>query len=329
MLGICLRILAILGILLLILAALGIGLLLLILFFPLTYRISGVKDKDSFGLTVKAGWLFGLARAVCRYPDPGRVRVKVLCFTILDQDLNDKGDDKEAQPESAGRKKGRKAGKKAGKKKKDSAEEKKAEGAAGGRAGEKADDRTEGAAEGKSERSFRKEAGKLGNAEKQSNAGAPDASSGSGEENGLFSKISSKIEKIKNTFRTVYDKIREIWENISYYIDLVQEEEIRLLLSDSLRSLGKILKSIRPRRIRGDIRFGTGSPDTTGYVYGGYCMLSPIWTRELGVTPDFEEKVLEGKFDISGRITLWVLLVNGLKMYKLIRRLKAAKKQSA
>ncbi len=319
MLGICLRILAILGILLLILAALGIGILLLVLFFPLTYRISGVKDKDSFGLTVKAGWLFGLVRAVCWYP--GRVRVKVLCFTLLDQGLDHKGDDKGAKLEKAGRKKSNKAGKKASKKKRDSAEEKKTEGTAGSRAEEKAGDRTQEAAEEKSVHNYQK------NAEDQGDA-VPDSSSGSEGETGLFTKIKSKIEKIKHTFRTVYDKIKEIWENISYYINLMQEEEIKLLLSDSMLALRKILKSIRPRRIRGDIRFGTGSPDTTGYVYGGYCMLSSAWTQELGLTPDFEEKVFEGEFDISGRITLWVLLVNGLKMYKLIRKLKAAKRSA-
>ena len=47
------------------------------------------------------------------------------------------------------------------------------------------------------------------------------------------------------------------------------------------------------------------------------------------MTPDFEKKVLEGEFDVSGRITIWVLLVNGLKMYKLIRRMKAEGKLSA
>ena len=87
MLDICLGILAVLGIVLLVLAALAAASLLLVLFFPLTYRVRGFREPEAFGLTVNVRWLLGLVRAVCRYPDPGRLKVKVLCFSLYDQGL--------------------------------------------------------------------------------------------------------------------------------------------------------------------------------------------------------------------------------------------------
>lgn len=343
MLDIFLGILMVLGILLLALAALALTALLLILFFPLSYRVCGFKDPETFGLTVKVRWLFGLVRAVCRYPDPGRLKVKALCFTLYDEELisekkeGAEGKRKKAKADQEKRKKRRKKDKARGQAGKETSEQ------AGGQDGKAAAGKEAGAPEEKGsgkescegEGPFGESGGRAEipdeNLTKEA-AGAMNAgetSEAEGTRQGPFGKLKEKIQKIKFTFCTLYDKIKKIWENISYYINLLQEEETKLLLSESLTALGRMLKSIGPRRIKADIRFGTGAPDTTGYIYGLYCMLSAAWIPGFLVTPDFEKKVLEGEFDLSGRITVWILLTNGLKMYKLIRRLKAAKKLSA
>ena len=78
--------------------------------------------------------------------------------------------------------------------------------------------------------------------------------------------------------------------------------------------LGKIWKSIRPRHIRADILFGTGAPDTTGYLLGVYGMLSPSLGPKVNVTPDFTQAILQGEAEVSGHVTTFGLAVNGLKL---------------
>jgi len=131
---------------------------------------------------------------------------------------------------------------------------------------------------------------------------------------GFLEKISQKFAKIKYTIYNIYDKIKKIWKNISYYISLLQEEETKQLFGHALLRLGKILKNIRPRRIKADILFGTGSPDTTGYIYGVYCVLTCGPGLSVQVTPDFERAVLCGEFELAGHITLGVLIMNGLRL---------------
>ncbi len=142
------------------------------------------------------------------------------------------------------------------------------------------------------------------------------------------SRKSKKITNIKYTIAGIYDKIKQIWKNISYYAELFREEDTRLLLSHARRRLWKILKSIRPRRLKADILFGTGAPDTTGYLFGAYGAISPVLGPGVMVTPDFERAVLQGELEAAGHVTvaviLWQLLRVALdkRLWQLVDRLK-------
>lgn len=299
MLGICLQILAVIGIILLALLALVLVVLILVLFFPVTYHIHGKKDEGCLSMRAKAKWLFGLIHVNYRYPDPGHVIVKALWVTVYDSIPGEK----KATVKEKGAREAESAGKEAEK--------------AAQATDEKKDSGVHAAAEGR--------AG-AGSDKKTGQESAADAS---------VSGISQKIEKIKYTIKSMYDKIKEIWENISYYIELLREEETKQLFSYAVARLAKILRNIRPRRIEADILFGTGSPDTTGYAYGAYCMLSSTLRARVWVTPDFEKAVFQGRFDVAGHVALWVLTVNVLqvaldrRLRVFIRKMKAGRKASA
>lgn len=297
MLDICLKLLAIIGILLLILLGLFFAALFLVLFYPIAYRVRGRKDAESFELSVRVSWLAGFLRAQYRYPDPGRIKLKFLCFTLCDRKVPP------PNGEDAGKKKKNGAEKIPAEKK---AEDKNPGGTAGASGGEQSGSQQE-------EKSVEEGGGKM-----------PEASGGIGGEdtppvsdNGEEEKPGNffeKIKKIKYTIQTIYDKIKRIWENISYYTELLQEEDTKELFAHALQVIGKILKSIRPRRVKADILFGTGSPDTTGYAYGAYCMLTASMKPGFLVTPDFEQKIFQGEFDLAGHVCTGVLLINGLKL---------------
>ena len=113
---------------------------------------------------------------------------------------------------------------------------------------------------------------------------------------------------------------------------MLQEEEAHLLFSHVTKSVRKILGNIRPRKLKVNILFGTGAPDTTGYAFGVYGMFSPVLGPGVIVTPDFEHAVLEGDFYAAGTITSVVLVWHFLKViidkkfWRFINKLKTGGK---
>lgn len=123
-----------------------------------------------------------------------------------------------------------------------------------------------------------------------------------------------KINKIVNKITSIYNKIKGVFLNIKYYLDVIQEKETKDLLSKVFESILKILKSIRPRKLVVNATVGFDNPDTTGKMYGAYWVAKPILGEHVEITPDFENKIIEGDFNLKGKITIFVLAINGLKI---------------
>ena len=315
MTGIILKILMVIGILLLVLLGLALGVLLLVLFVPIVYRVSGSKDQEKKELKAKVRWLFGLLRADCSYPEPGRFTVKLLWKTLYDS-----GQDNEKSKMNHRKKDG------------------------DGHAGAKASDEEQNipASNGEQENVGTKNSPKppaasesvLESSESSRNEGQKGAEKGDpASENSVSQKLHDRFQKIKYTIQDKYDKIKNIWENISYYAESLREENTLALWGHAKIRLLKILKSIRPRHIKADVLFGADSPDTTGYAFGLYSMLSPYLGTKVCLTPDFTRAVLEGRFAVSGHITTFVILWNALKivfdkkLHLFIKRMKAGRKK--
>ncbi|MDE7043835.1 MAG: DUF2953 domain-containing protein [Acetatifactor sp.] len=325
MLNMILEILSILGILLLCLLGLAVLLILLVLFFPISYRLSGKKNGDEMTVSARALWLFGFLRVSFDHPEPGRILVKILPFTVFDSGKSTDGKAKKASGNaSSDRSLTEDASLKPEKTVCRSQEE-------AGREISKASGAPEAEADGPEPEQTKPDRTSSENTEPTDKSS--DSSNDGGSEDDADSRILKKFKKIKYPICSIYDKIKNIWENISYYIELLQEKETKLLFSHVIFRLGKIWKGIRPRHIRGQILFGTGSPDTTGYAYGVYGMLSPLLGSSLSVTPDFTGAVLEGDIFISGHITIFTILWNVLRVLadknlrRFVRKMKAGRKK--
>lgn len=310
-----LSVLRIIGLVLLILLGIILFLLLLILFMPIVYWIRGEKQEE-IKAEAKVRWLFGLLRVSFVYPDPGQLQVKVLCFTVYDSTPK--------EPDGAG------------------SDESAKEAVSPIGSHERTENNDTAVNTGRTD--VTENADVTGNAD--DNISADDNESA--EENRKAQehaeawrevearlrreKPESKFDKIRYTIRSTCDKIKDTWENISYYKEVLTDNETRQLLDHALLRMGKILKSIRPRKLEGNLLFGTGSPDTTGYVLGVYGMLSPFVGNSFLLTPDFEDKVLEGRIYIAGHIMLvkilWqgILLVLDKKLWHFISKVKKEKK---
>ncbi len=297
MLNIILNILSIIGMLLLIVLCIVLFLLILVLFYPITYRIFGVKNADDIMARLKVNWLFGLFRVRFTYPDPGNITVKLLWITLYDSASPKKENAEADNPPKADSKKEAQP-KDAIPHSSPAAEKNIADTEA--QTKEISHENTESAPENKTS---------------------------------LLERILLKCEKIKYTILKIYAKIKHIVENITFYKDLLQDEETIGLLKHTGFRLGRIWKNIRPRKLKGHILFGTGSPDTTGYAFGVYGMISPQLGKHINITPDFTQAVLEGEVYAAGHITLFqvgmhtIILLLDKRLKQLIDKIKKHNKQ--
>lgn len=123
------------------------------------------------------------------------------------------------------------------------------------------------------------------------------------------SSVKSKLRNLKYTLHRFYVKIKRIKR---FATDERTKAAISLAWSQLKRLLGKLL----PRKVRGEVRFGTGDPALTGQILGGISIFYPLFMDNVKVTPDFRETVLEGELYARGRIRLFTVARIAWKLYR-------------
>ncbi|MBR1771160.1 MAG: DUF2953 domain-containing protein [Lachnospiraceae bacterium] len=320
MLTVVLQILKIIGLILLVLLGLILFVLLLVLFMPIVYRVQA-KQEPSFEkpqISVKVRWLFGLLRGRFLYPDPGNIVVKVLFFTVYDSAREHAEDttDTAGAEDTVGMETTT-----------DTADAADAEATAMTEVSPEAGPTPAGSAQ-----ATESPAADQPSSAENSTPAADTADSAEAAQS-LDDKIETKIEKIKYTFHSTCDKIKDVRENVSHYKEIWDDPDTQAFLRHALKRVGRILKGLRPRKLQADVRFGTGSPDTTGYVFAVYGMLSPYLGRHCLLTPDFDEAVVEGEALIAGHVMicqiLWqaLLLILDRKFWKLLSAAKGTEEK--
>lgn len=287
MVAFLLGLLKIIGITLLILLILLLIILAIVLFVPIRYQGSGQISEEKKEASAQVTWLLHLIR--CRldysYPEKPVISVKVLWIDVLKllekkSEPRDTSEEQKSEP-------------------RDTSEERKSsepQDNSGGQSPSENQDNIE--IQTPSETQEHSETTKT----RQSN------------EAGETLTLKEKIEKIIFKITSLYDKMKNIIYNIKYYINILQEEDTKILLGNAWGAIVKILKSIRPRVFELNAEFGFETPDTTGQVYGVYCMVMPMLGQHVQLVPNFEEQVFDGKLKLKGCITIWVLLINILRV---------------
>lgn len=250
MLSVLLKIFAVLGIILLVVLGIIIFALMIVLFVPITYRITAQIDKEHKEAAAKVNWLFGIVRLRLNYTDSLTWKMYILWF-----DLTGNISKKKVQTEK-----------------------------------------------------------QVPDTKEQTEKQVP-------EEN-------AQTAKNDDSQASVLERVKEIWAMITHYIEVLKEEDTKDLISHFFGVVGTILKRIRPRKLEADVIFGFDSPDITGKIYGLLCMLYPYYGNDIHITPDFENTVIVGKVFSRGRVHIYVLLWNALrllvnkKLFKVIHKFK-------
>lgn len=303
-----------------------VGLILLLLLFvllcPICYKADGEFHEGDNRIRVKLRYLLGLVRGDYIYPEPGNIVFKVAWFTLYDSGAEDEVED---AVENAAENAARNAAGNADSKTTTAAEKTCVAADAGAKAanGENAT-RSEKAANGENATSSKKTASaeNATSSEKTASAGAAfeenenRASDAADKEKKKKEPLKSPIYYIKKAFENfkhkVIAKIKLLYKEFNFYKKLLFHEDTKKLLSTFKKQLIKILKVLIPKKGRCNIEYGMDSPDTTAYIFGVYSLLFFKKTKRYVVIPNFDQKCLEGDFEIKGYFNFFSILIKAL-----------------
>ena len=124
----------------------------------------------------------------------------------------------------------------------------------------------------------------------------------------IWKKFVHFIKNIKYTIRRICDTIVKVRNNITYYLNLLQEESTKAAFSVCKGQLVKIFKNLAPQKYQVRIHLGFEDPATMGEVMSVWGMLYPFHEGRVDILPEFDRAVMEGDFFLKGRISVYVYI---------------------
>ena len=97
-------------------------------------------------------------------------------------------------------------------------------------------------------------------------------------------------------------KLRKLRASCAQWKRFLTSERFREGMKLLLAEAGRLLREIRPRKIKGDLVFGFDDPALTGQVLGAVSLFPAAFAGEFRVTPVFEQEILRMHLDLAGRI---------------------------
>lgn len=151
--------------------------------------------------------------------------------------------------------------------------------------------------------------------------------------NGLFADLKGKILRIFGKIRDVIKGLLSKAKEAEYYIDALSNDTLNRQAIAFIIQKGKsLLKSIRPRKLKGFIDYGADDPADTGMVLAAAAIAYPLYSPGLKLNPDFENSVLAFDVSLKGRIYIFVPVKTFIALYfnkKVKRLIRIMKKENS
>lgn len=299
MLAILLSVLKIIGIVLLSVLGLVVLLILLVLFVPIRYQVKAFKNEDednNYGVTAKFSFLLHILNGRFVFPADDKLRIRVFCFKLFP-----KKDSGEKQIKSKKNKK---------KSKTENIEDESAL--------DDFDDEDEDSPsieeleEAAKAKNYESSAEKFRQIAHEINEEAIDDNPSVRK---FIDKFIDFVKNIREKVLSIGRKLRDIHNNIEYYVDLINSDLFKRSLDLCKKQIFKLLKSVRPRKLKGIVHFGNENPQTVGMVFGLYSTVYPYIGKNIVFMPHFEEKIFTADLYMKGSITLFTVLIVAIKIY--------------
>ena len=135
---------------------------------------------------------------------------------------------------------------------------------------------------------------------------------------GFFDRIGGMIDRacgsILDKVKSITDRIIGLKKKKDGYTKLINnvrtKEAIRIVKAQLL----KLLRHLKPAKLRGQVTYGAGDPAETGQHLGYMSVFFPLYCDNIDITPDFSKKIFEGDIFIKGRIRIAVICLYVLKV---------------
>ena len=270
--------LAVLGLLLLILA--------LVLFVPVFYRIRIIRNPQETRIKARVSYLFPLFLVTVQYLKKLSYRIRIFGFSVLDSEKPEKEKIKKPKKEK--------------KKKKQEKQPEELPVSDGINHAEEEEDTFFPVPE---------------TPEVLTGEQEPEQKNEKKNFFGKLKEIKGKIQKLWETIRNVFYKIKRLFRQKDAVAEVLSQPENKQAVKFAWDKLKHLLKHIFPRKTKGYLAFGTGDPASTGQALGILGVLYAKTGELLEIRPDFMEKRLECDVEFRGRIQVFTLLGIIIKVY--------------
>ena len=138
-------------------------------------------------------------------------------------------------------------------------------------------------------------------------------------------KFKRVIARIRDFFHTIKSAFGNVKKTIRKVNCLLTNESYKSAFTKLKTSVWQLLKILMPYRLKLNLEYSTGSPDTTAQLLGILTMFPIGYQNRWNVHPDFtaDNAYAEAEFDVKGRILGFSLLklILGLVLDKDCRKL--------
>ncbi|MBQ3665110.1 MAG: DUF2953 domain-containing protein [Lachnospiraceae bacterium] len=143
-----------------------------------------------------------------------------------------------------------------------------------------------------------------------------------------FHNICGKIKNVRESIGNLREKAHKLKKKADSYKEFLTHDNTKLTLAFVKGELVKVLKHIRPKKVKGFIRFGLGDAYNTGRVLGIIYAVLRGGRKNFNIYADFDNKVLETDIEIKGRMQIYYFVFIAVRIYlneefkKLLQRKK-------
>lgn len=134
--------------------------------------------------------------------------------------------------------------------------------------------------------------------------------------NSVKDKLISIKSKFKKLLKAIVDKKRCARQKINDLKVIINDEENKELVRLIKKELKELIREITPVKYDVNVRYGCEEPYMTGRILGTIAVIYGITGVQFNITPEFEQKVLEGDIYMKGRVRIYRLLLIALRIYK-------------
>ena len=127
-------------------------------------------------------------------------------------------------------------------------------------------------------------------------------------------KVDEVLDKADQKVDEVDKKYNDIMVKVDHVLQFLDRDYVERTIKRVLNIVKRLFGTIKPKKSKGYLHMGLKSSADTGMMLGKIAAFYPMYGRWLTIEPDFYNKVIEGEIDIKGRIYLFRVVGPVLRM---------------